>query len=202
MKDLLMFDKDPNIIEDQNDLGKDTTVFKINKDSHLIAKDQTYITEVYESNEQTSDSTVFKIKKDLSSIAKDSLDFKAKELSFILDTGAPNTLVGFDNFKKILASYPKIISQQIEYEKSSTRFVFGGGETTESVAKVKLPVYTQCTICDFRFAPFWGKKLSARIGDEFSTLNGSYDMFITYYQRKKCGKVWESMFFHLCLLSL
>ena len=141
MKDLLMFDKDPNIIEDQNDLGKDTTVFKINKDSHLIAKDQTYITEVYESNEQTSDSTVFKIKKDLSSIAKDSLDFKAKELSFILDTGALNTLVGLDNFKKILASYPKIISQQIEYEKSSNRFVFGGGESTESVAKVKLPVY-------------------------------------------------------------
>ena len=46
-----------------------------------------------------------------------------------------------DNFKKILVSYPKIISQQIEYEKSSTRFVFGGGESTESVAKVKLPVY-------------------------------------------------------------
>ena len=61
---------------------------------------------------------------------------------------------------------------------------------------------SQCTICDFRFAPFWEKKLSASIGDEFSTLNGSYDRFITYYQRKKCGKVWESMFFHLCLLSL
>ena len=60
MKDLSMFDKNPDIIEDQNDLGKDTTVFKIDKDLHLIAKDQTYITEVYESNEQISDSTVFK----------------------------------------------------------------------------------------------------------------------------------------------
>ena len=58
LKDL--FDKDPNVIEDQNDLRKDTTVFKINKDLPLIAKNRTYITEVYESNEQISDSTVFK----------------------------------------------------------------------------------------------------------------------------------------------
>ena len=62
--------------------------------------------------------------------------------------------------------------------------------------------YTQCTICNFRFAPFWGNEKLSLIIASFLAGKGSYDGSINYYQKKKCGKVWESMFFHLCLLSL
>ena len=60
----------------------------------------------------------------------------------------------------------------------------------------------QCAFPDFRFAPFWEKEKLPSITNPFLAGNDSYDGFIDCYQKKKCGKVWESMFFHLCLLSL
>ena len=60
----------------------------------------------------------------------------------------------------------------------------------------------QCAFSDFRFAPFWEKEKLPSITNPFLAGNDSYDGFIDCYQKKKCGKVWESMFFHLCLLSL
>ena len=63
-------------------------------------------------------------------------------------------------------------------------------------------IAAQCTIWDFRFAPFWGKEKLPSITNPFLVGNGSYSGFINFYEKKKCGKVWESMFFHLCLLSL
>ena len=61
---------------------------------------------------------------------------------------------------------------------------------------------SQCAFSDFRFAPFWEKEKLPSITNPFLAGNDSYDGFIDCYQKKKCGKVWESMFFHLCLLSL
>ena len=60
----------------------------------------------------------------------------------------------------------------------------------------------QCAFFKFRFAPYWGKEKLSSIIAPFLAGNDSYDGFIDFYQKKKCGKVWESMFFHLCLLSL
>ena len=69
--------------------------------------------------------------------------------------------------------------------------------------KIKMKMnYAQCVFFDFRFTPFWGKEKLSSIIASFLAGNGSYDGSINYYQKKKCGKVWESMFSHICLLSL
>ena len=47
-----------------------------------------------------------------------------------------------------------------------------------------------------------GKEKLSSIIASFLAGNGSYDGSINYYQKKKCGKVWESMFSHIYLLSL
>ena len=56
---------------------------------------------------------------------------------------------------------------------------------------------TQCTICNFRFAPFWGNEKLSSIIASFLAGNGSYDGFINNYQKisvGKCGKACFSTF--------
>ena len=67
---------------------------------------------------------------------------KSKNIhSFILDTGAPHTLMGIQEFKKLYREFPKSISIQFEFHPSNKQFVFGGGEKSRSMGLVMLPLY-------------------------------------------------------------
>ena len=51
--------------------------------------------------------------------------------------------------------------------------------------------------------PLFGEKKSARIGEEFSTLNGSYDIFKQFYQKKSVEKhVFPPLFAFLLKLNV
>ena len=54
-----------------------------------------------------------------------------------------STIIGRDTFAKLRATYSAAISRSFEYQESTKRFEFGGGEQTKSLMKVKLPVYIQ-----------------------------------------------------------
>ena len=96
-----------------------------------------------EGSNQNESSELIHVQRDLSLLANESLDFEKNELSMVLDTAAPSTLVGLKNFKKIFNLYPKVLSHQFEFEDSTKVFEFGGGETTKSVGKVRLPMYVK-----------------------------------------------------------
>ena len=61
----------------------------------------------------------------------------------VIDTASPSTICGAKLFKRIFAMYPKSISHQFEYEHSTKQFEFGGGETTSSLGRIKIPIYLQ-----------------------------------------------------------
>ena len=80
----------------------------------------------------------------------------------------------FDSFllflKLLLSNHPKTIIEPSSMTQDSTLDTQQGA---------------QCTICNFRFAPFWGKEKLSSIIASFLAGNGSYDGSINYYQKKK-----------------
>ena len=62
-------------------------------------------------------------------------------LNLLLDTGSPSTICGVAEFKKIKEQYPPMIQATFRYEESSKVYEFGGGETTPSLGRVRLPMY-------------------------------------------------------------
>ena len=64
-----------------------------------------------------------------------------KQHTMIVDTASPSTIIGQDTFVEIKNSYPAFISRTLEYQETAKNFEFGGGEVTNSLARVKLPFY-------------------------------------------------------------
>ena len=62
-------------------------------------------------------------------------------LDMLLDTGSPSTIAGVDKFKQIKEQYPPMIQATFRYEQSAKVYEFGGGETTHSMGRVRLPMY-------------------------------------------------------------
>ena len=61
--------------------------------------------------------------------------------TFILDTGAPYTLMGMAQFKRLYNAYPKSIAVQFDFRSSSRQFIFGAGEKSRSLGVVTIPIY-------------------------------------------------------------
>ena len=65
----------------------------------------------------------------------------SRQFSMIVDTASPSTIIGKDNFVKLRNSYPPVLSRSFEYQETTKKYEFGGGEKTHSLIRAKLPLY-------------------------------------------------------------
>ena len=59
----------------------------------------------------------------------------------IIDTGAPYSVCGLEWFRALFQSVPKAMRSQIEIQRSTHKFEFGGGEKRDSLGCVKIPAF-------------------------------------------------------------
>ena len=106
---------------------------------------------------------------------------ETQELSMIIDSASPSTIVSLNIFKEIKQQYPKSIVATLQYEQSNQQFEFGGKETTFSMGVVTLPIYLQDT--DDNFHLVWVKVEVLDIDDVPFLLGGR--------SLRSVGAVWD-----------
>ena len=79
------------------------------------------------------------------------------EMEMLLDTGSPSTIVGVQQYKEIKEQYPPLIQNTLHYEESSKIYEFGGGETTPSLGRVRLPMYVVDVENDIQVLWVWAE---------------------------------------------
>ena len=70
---------------------------------------------------------------------------KTDNVFVVIDTASPSTIVSLNVLQDILKSYPKAIRAALEMERSNKKFEFGGKERSDSLGRVKVPIYIKDT---------------------------------------------------------
>ena len=58
----------------------------------------------------------------------------------LIDSGSPSTIIGKNNYLKVLASYSDEVKRGMKFKESDKTFIFGGGERTFSKGASQLPI--------------------------------------------------------------